>query len=283
MSIKINLSIKPITDILEKFVIKNLNKRAPVAYAKISEKELDSLYRKTIGNFPEQKEQLSREIIKSMRNSWTRDHMIRYHKNLHKNSKKIINDYENKKLNVLQISKSYDVSPLNLLREIFDRKYHKKLSKLLLNPEVLSEYDYEQLKLAIDNDVYALIDQSQIHRDSLQFELDIKNILDKLNIKYLTQEELAQEQIKTHGKAINTPDFLIKSELYVNGQKVNWIDAKNFYGSNIPFVTEKIKKQTEKYLKTWGPGSIIFSLGFNEKLHYNNILLIDYRNFTPFV
>lgn len=278
MSVKLNLIIKPITDILEKFVIKNLNKRAPLAYAKISEKELDSLYRKTVNNFPEQNAQLSKELIKSIRNSWTRDHMIRYHKNLYRNSKKIIDDYEKKKLNVLQISKSYDVSPLNLLREIFDRKYQKKLSKLISNPNVLSEYDLTQLELAIDNDVYALIDQSQIHADSEQFELDIKNILDKLNIQYKTQEDLVQEQIKSHGKPINTPDFLIKSDLFINGQKINWIDAKNFYGSNIPFVKEKIKKQTEKYLKKWGPGSIVFSLGFNEKLHYNNILLIDYRD-----
>jgi hypothetical protein len=131
--------------------------------------------------------------------------------------------------------------------------------------------------LAIENDVYALIDQSQIQKDSEKFELDIKKILDQNNIKYKTQEELVVEQIKNHGMPINTPDFLIKSDLYINGRKINWIDAKNFYGSNVPFVSDKIKKQTEKYVKTWGPGSIIFSLGFNEKLHYNNIILIDYR------
>jgi hypothetical protein len=277
MSVRFNIVIKPISDVIEKFVIKNLNKRAPMIYSKISEKELDGIYRKTVNNFPDSKDELSTDLIKSMRNSWTRNHMIKYNKNLYKNSKKIIGDYNKKKLNVLQICKSYDVSPLNLLREIFDRKYHKKLSKLIMNPEILSEYDLIQLNLAIENDVYALIDQSQIQKDSEKFELDIKKILDQNNIKYKTQEELVVEQIKNHGMPINTPDFLIKSDLYINGRKINWIDAKNFYGSNVPFVSDKIKKQTEKYVKTWGPGSIIFSLGFNEKLHYNNIILIDYR------
>ena len=159
------------------------------------------------------------------------------------------------------------------------KKYNNKLVKLISNPEKLSEYDLNQLNLAIENDVYALIDQSQIHTDSLEFENTIKKILDKYNIKYKTQEELAEEQIKLHGKAINTPDFLISSDFYINDRKINWIDAKNFYGSNIPFVSEKIKKQTEKYLNTWGPGSVIFSLNFNEKLHYNNILLVDYQSF----
>jgi hypothetical protein len=277
MSVRFNIVIKPISDVIEKFIIKNLNKRAPMIYSKISEKELDGIYRKTVNNFPDSKDELSTDLIKSMRNSWTRNHMIKYNKNLYKNSKKIISDYNKKKLNVLQICKSYDVSPLNLLREIFDRKYHKKLSKLIINPEILSEYDLIQLNLAIENDVYALIDQSQIQKDSEKFELDIKKILDQNNIKYKTQEELVVEQIKNHGMPINTPDFLIKSDLYINGRKINWIDAKNFYGSNVPFVSDKIKKQTEKYVKTWGPGSIIFSLGFNEKLHYNNIILIDYR------
>jgi len=44
--------------------------------------------------------------------------------------------------------------------------------------------------------------------------------LDKNNIKYKTQEELVAEQIKNHGVPINTPDFLIKSDLYINGRKI---------------------------------------------------------------
>ncbi len=278
MSVKLNFNIKSIPNLLEKFVIKNLDKRAPHIYSKIPDKELDSIYRKTSSNFPEQSDQISKEMIKSMRNSWTRNHMIKFHKNLYKNSKKIQDDYNNKKLDVLQLSKSYDISPLNLLREIFMKKYNNKLGKLIENPGKMSEYDLAQLNLAIDNDVYALIDQSQIQADSLEFENTIKKFLDKYDIKYKTQEELVEEQKKSHGYAFNTPDFLINSDFYINGQKINWIDAKNFYGSNIEFVSEKIKKQTEKYLKSWGPGSIIFSLGFNEKLHYNNIILIDYQD-----
>jgi hypothetical protein len=276
MSLKININTFPIKNIVEKFVIKNLNKIAPQSYAPISEKEVERVYNKSISEFPTQKN-LTKEVIVSIRNNYMRNYMIFNHKNLIKNSKKIIEDYDNG-MDVVKISGSYDISPLNILREVFNKKYKNKLTKLILNPKLLSTHDINQLELAVENDVYALIDQSQIKKDSIDFEKDIENILIKNGVKFKTQDELVEEQMKTHGKAINTPDFLIESDLYINGSKVNWIDAKNFYGANIPFVKDKIKKQTRKYLDTWGPGCIIFKLGFNEKLRFNNILMINYQD-----
>ncbi len=273
MSIKLNINIRPLSDLIEKFIVKNLNKRAPKSYAKISNKEINSVFRKTSGQFLDAP--VSSKLIGSIRNSWMRDHMIRTHKNLKKNSKKIIDEYGAGK-SVLELSASYDISPLNILREVFNDKYSKKLTKLILNTDKLSVRDFSELNLAIENDAYALINQSEIKEDSESFEKDIAKVLDKNNINYKTQEELAKEQIELYGKPINTPDFLITSNLYINGVKINWIDAKNFYGANIPFIKDKIKKQTEKYLKTWGSGCIVFSLGFNEKLHFNNIQIIDY-------
>jgi hypothetical protein len=77
--------------------------------------------------------------------------------------------------------------------------------------------------------------------------------------------DAVDEQIKINGKPINTPDFLIKSQFVINGKKINWIDAKNFYGSNIKFIKTKINKQIVKYNQAYGSGCIIFSLGYNEK------------------
>ena len=65
--------------------------------------------------------------------------------------------------------------------------------------------------------------------------------------------------------------------MYFNNIKINWIDAKNFYGSNIDFIKKKIKKQIKKYTDTYGSGCIIFSLGFNEKLKFENCIIIDYN------
>ena len=93
---------------------------------------------------------------------------------------------------------------------------------------------------------------------------------------YKTQEQLTQEQKIKFGKATNTPDFLITSELIINSKKVNWIDAKNFYGSNIEFVISKIIKQIKKYLESYGSGCLIFNHGFNSELKFQDVLILDY-------
>ena len=116
-----------------------------------------------------------------------------------------------------------------------------------------------------------------MHKESLLFEKDIEKLLIKNNIKYKTQDTLSDEQIKKYGKSICTPDFLILSQLVINGIDIKWIDAKNFYGSNNKFVINSIKKQTEKYIKSYGSGAVIFKLGCNEKLLFDNILCFDYN------
>ncbi len=271
----IRIPIKSLPNKVEKFIIRRLDKNPPKSYAKISDSELSKIYKQSVNRFPSDSSLITDQLIKSIRSGYMKNHMITRHSNLKKNKDKIISDYKNG-LDVLKISGMYDISPLNILREVFLDKYKTKLSKLILNPNLMSEYDYFQLKEAIDNDEYALIDNTQVFKDSIEFEKKIENFLKSNSIKYKSQEELTKEQIKSHGKPINTPDFLIKSDLYINGFKINWIDAKNFYGSKIPFVKDKIKRQTLKYLHEWGPGSIIFSLGFNEKLKFTNILFIDY-------
>ena len=87
---------------------------------------------------------------------------------------------------------------------------------------------------------------------------------------------LTEEQIKLYGKPINTPDFLILSDLFINDKKINWIDAKNFYGANTFLINKKIKKQVSKYINQYGFGCIMFSLNFSEKLKFNDVLLINF-------
>jgi len=155
-------------------------------------------------------------------------------------------------------------------------KYNKKLNDI--NVANLIEYDREQYNLAIENDIYSQLDQTDMQKESTKFEKDIEKILLKYNIKYKTQEQLTEEQFKKYGKAINTPDFLIESELIINGHSINWIDAKNFYGSNNSFVIKKITKQISKYIKSYGSGCIIFNSGFNERLCFDDVLLLNFKS-----
>jgi hypothetical protein len=277
MSIRLNVRLTPLSNEVERYIIKKLNKNPPKSYATITVKELKSVKNATIGRYPDNSSQITDSIIRSIRAGYMKNHMMNRHHYLISNSDKIIKAYNDGK-DVLTLSGQFDISPLNILREVFVNKYKTKLTKIILNPDILSEYDEEQLQIAIENDDYALIDNSEVMKESEKFEKQIEEFLKSYNIKYLTQEDLVKEQIKTHGHPINTPDFLIKSDLYINNYKINWIDGKNFYGSTVPFIKDKIKKQTRKYLGTWGSGSIIFSLGSNENLKFTNILFLDFQN-----
>lgn len=273
-----NTNINSIPDNLENFIIRNFNKSSPEIYRKIDKNELFNLIKLISENENYNKYNITEEIIKSIRGSFVRNYMINMHNNIKKYSLKIFKEY-NKENNVLQLSKKYKVSPLNIIRFIFTKKYSKKLTKIILDKNLISTYDTKQLNLAIENDEYALINQNSILQESENFEKKIEKLLLKINVKYKTQNDLVLEQIKKYGKAINTPDFLIISDFYINNTKINWIDAKNYYGSNTNFLKLSLKKQISKYINEYGTGCVIYKLGFNSSLHFENIILLDYKNF----
>jgi hypothetical protein len=262
MNLTINNS-NVIPDSVEKNILELLDLGPPLCYGEISENEKKGILKKIIRNPQYEKYSINYEQVKSIKSSYIKNKMIKRHPILLSRSKQIIRDYNNK-LGVMNISKKYDGSPLNIMRIILGKSNSKeKVKKIFNNPKLLSDYDYEQFQLAKSNDIYALVDQKEIQNHSLDFEKKIQKYLESIDVQFKTQEELVKEQMKLYGKPINTPDFLITSDLIINNKKINWIDAKNFYGSNISFVKKKIVEQTKKYLNTWGSGCIIFNLGFN--------------------
>ena len=277
-----NIRINPLDSNIEKYICSKLDLTPYKSYSKMTDEEIDKIYNKVINKFKSTliglPEYFCPEIILSIRANLMRAHMIINHKKVVSSGHKIINDYNNG-MGVLELSSKYDGSPLNILRLVFTSKYKKKLTQLIKENKILSSRDVSQLDLAISNDLYALINQYEVLKKSREFELKIQKILDKLGVRYKTQEQLAREQIEQSDKAINTPDFLILDDLWINGQKINWIDAKNFYGLNTPYLKKRIKQQTNKYLDVWGSGSIIFSLGFSSRLKIPGILFIDYCSF----
>jgi hypothetical protein len=268
---KININIKNIIpDEIEKFIIKKINKNAPESYGKITDSELDNIEKQVFQTF---KFYINKHIIASIKSGYMKNYIIKNYFNLNKNSKDILEGY--KKDGVLKLSSKFNLSPMTLVRYVFDNLYHKKL-KELLKTNKLSSYDQEQFQLAEQNDIYVTLDQVEVSEQSIKFEKLIEEFLIKNNVEYKTQEQLTLEQKEKYGKVTITPDFLITSELIINSKKVNWIDAKNFYGSNIEFVVSKIKKQIQKYLDTYGSGCLIFNHGFNSELKFQNVLILDY-------
>jgi len=270
-SSKININIKNIIpNEIEQFIIKKINKNAPESYGKITDSELDTIEKLVFESY---KLKINKHIIASIKSGYMKNYIIKNFFNLKKNSKSILDGYP--KDGVLKLSAKFNISPMTIIRFVFNNLYHKKL-KELIGSNKLSSYDKEQFKLAEENDIYVTLDQTEQGEQSINFEKQIEEFLIENNVEYKTQEQLTEEQKIKYGKAINTPDFLITSELIINSKKVNWIDAKNFYGSNIDFMVSKIEKQIRKYLDTYGSGCLIFNHGFNSELKFEDVIILDY-------
>ena len=244
-------------------------------YKKLNDKQLDK-----INNYINKKKlNISLEDVLSIRSSYMTIKIIKDSDRLKSLINKISKLYK-KGIKLSWISKKYDLSPILILKKILSSRYSKdKIKEFFYGKHLdkLSEFDLEQLNFAKENDIFNKVDQTEQINNSKNFELEIQNFLVKNKIKFKTQNELTKEQIKKYGKAVNTPDFLILSDFYINDKKINWIDAKNFYGANTFLIKKNIQKQISKYIDEYGFGSIMFSLNFSEKLHFDNVLLTSFH------
>ena len=116
--------------------------------------------------------------------------------------------------------------------------------------------------------------QDEQQKAADDFEITVGKELTRLKIRFKTQEQLIKEGSRL------TPDFLILGDLVINNISIRWIDAKNFYGSNVSFVTKKVAKQALRYQNAFGDGGFIFSLGYSVELMMDNILFFDYIDLT---
>ncbi len=270
---RLNIKINKISYKLEKKFAKAVIIKGN--YKKLNDKQLDK-----INNYINKKKlNISLEDILSIRSSYMTIKIIKYSNRLKSLNNKINKLYK-KGVKLSWISKKYDLSPILTLKNILSSRYSKdKIKDFFYGKHLdkLSEFDLEQLNFAKENDIFSKVDQTEQLNNSKNFELEIQNFLVKNKIKFKTQNELTKEQIKKYGKAINTPDFLILSDFYINDKKINWIDAKNFYGANTFLIKNNIQKQISKYIDEYGFGSIIFNLNFSEKLHFDNVLLTSFH------
>lgn len=196
--IELHFKINPLYWKLEKFTKRELEENAPtpiVKYAMITDETLEKIYKKTCDKYTNRSYNFSQGVIISIRANKTREYIMHNFKKLKLNLKNIIKDYSNQ-MGIFELVNKYDGSPLNILRLIFDKKYKRKLTELIKNLKLLDSRDREQLKIAMGSDAYALVDQQLILQRALNFEMDIQQILKKLNIKFRTQDQLVKEQKK---------------------------------------------------------------------------------------
>ena len=112
-----------------------------------------------------------------------------------------------------------------------------------------------------------------------KFETVLENFFRDAGVSIETEMELKQNNI---GKLAATPDLVLLDEVYIDGARVHWIDAKSFYGSLVVEQHEgKLLQQAAKYEQRFGPGAFVFKSGACKQLDsVCGALVLDGRWFT---
>ena len=165
---------------------------------------------------------------------------------------------------IIKLSCAYDFPPVGIFRAILVNggMSKKRVKFVLQNPqEFLSPHDQAQLRRAFDHDITQSHSAKRLEAGQ-NFEDSIEKILKVNGIQYQTEKDLAEEQIKSSGCVIATPDFLFRDLVTIQGHQARWIECKSFTGASLPTLKHNILCQLEKYVHHWGPGAVIFRYGY---------------------
>ncbi|KAG3009093.1 hypothetical protein PC121_g16662 [Phytophthora cactorum] len=184
---------------------------------------------------------------------------------------------------LIELSTVHNYPPVSLMRVILRAKGKSQIqikNSLARPAEKLSKRDQHELRKAIEYDSIhksdPLIGAPKYNADSL--ERAIEHFLKAKGIRVKTQSELCADQIVTHGRRVISPDILLLDPVIINGVPIRWIDAKNYYGAHI--VSKRlISTQLSNYVKEWGPGAIVFGMGYSDMFSLPGVVCLDT---TPF-
>jgi len=170
----------------------------------------------------------------------------------------------------LALARQYDHPPMAVFRGLLAAQgYGKTVIKRLVkadNPNELTERDLQTRQECEAADMVTCANQCERQEAAEVFEVDLCEELRRFGQPFTTEAELRAKQVAEAGEAWATPDLLFDEPIVVSGSTVAWVDAKNFYGSSLGTMRAQVQAQADKYADRWGPGMIVFALGFAQAL-----------------
>jgi len=217
----------------------------------------------------------------SLRSALLQSKATKRHYVILRNAKNLYRQYKTGK-SVVELAEGLDCPPMNVFRAILtEMKFGKmKMKKSLKNPSTeFKEREQREYIATAAVDCVSMANQDDLQKAAAAFEDEIAVFLRSKNIAFVTQDELTKEQESEFGKAVLTPDFLLLDNVEVNGKQIKWIDAKAYYGPNIPYQVSHMAKQMSRYIEHWGTGAVIFLRGCNEMVTIENCLMLSASDF----
>jgi|TARA_B100000959_G_scaffold285251_2_gene359403 hypothetical protein len=220
---------------------------------------------------------ISLEQALSLRAALNQEKSVYSHSKLMRRSNEISRRYDSGE-SVMALSKRFDAPPVNTFRAILTgRGWTKTRIKDTLNknPSKLNARDREQFELAESGDRVSSVNQTETQNAAEVFEEILCKHFTSLGIRFRRQEELLNEQKKSEGRAIITPDLLLLDDVRINGVPCAWIDAKHFFGADLRFPKKKTQKQVDRYVAEYGQGAIVYRHGFCDGLRLRGAVKLD--------
>jgi hypothetical protein len=225
------------------------------------------------------KQGLSNDCLRSLKNIFINDKILRGRNRLQTLTPKLSKMYEAGD-NILNLASDNNLSPIKLLHSILMPKYSP--SKLLdvfnnvADPrDLLTQIDYDSLRLVLANDISCPVLVDAEHAIAADNEKLFIDYFRESGIKFYEQEELVTQQKAKYGRAIITPDILFIDPVYINGIRVYWLEYKNYVGTEIDFLYSSNIEQASKYYKEWGRGAICYKYGVVDRLFVPGAILLS--------
>ena len=238
------------------------------------------------GFLPEEKvQQIAKKIEKlditleqslSLRSALNQEKSVYSHGRLMSRANELKRRYDSGE-SVLSLSTRFDAPPVNVFRAILTgRGWSKnKIKETLKAPSKMNQRDRDQFQLAESADRVSSVNQSETQNAAEVFEDILCDYFSSLDIRFRRQEDLLDEQKKSEGRAIITPDLLLLDDVRINGIPCAWIDAKHFFGADLRFPRKKTQKQVDRYVNEYGQGAIVYRHGFCDTLKLKGAILLD--------
>lgn len=234
-----------ISNELENKIISKIDTKPPQCFKKFNQYYLEKEFK------------IDLNIIKNIKNIVIKNKIFTNALNFNKKNE-LMNDY-NSGVDIIELSKKYDLPPLFLLNMIFKKKYDKNIIFIIKNLKLLDDKDWKLFSKAKLNDVFT-IEDNKINNKMLIYKEYIKYYLYKNNIKFIENEYW----------------FELENYVYKN-KNIKWILYTDDYGSCLKkeyeiTLNEQLKEINIKYKNS--NGLILFSNNYCDKLKIKNADLI---------
>lgn len=179
---------------------------------------------------------------------------------------------------IVEIANEKKLPPVAVARQILMSKGSSinEVREMLRGDTPIPDKDLaKQVQDAIKMDHGGKPSMEKIFNDSEKFEKKTGDWLKKSGVSFKTEQDLKEQQIADprFGRPVATPDFFFENPIKLNGNLVNWLDAKNFplfnsdnltEGAHGPKLLKSMAYQASKYNRNFGRGAFLFAHGIQD-------------------